>query len=150
MYHKSEHPGQSFIKQTVSTTLTIYPSDNLLSFDANPNQLISFYIKAVGNIIACQVIDKIYIRFRACMRDTSFSKLFYDSLASSFPSLSVSVEPYHLTLLESIERSSCVLGDITSCLWLSSSLAKPTYVITEIDTQISSKMLAYSNTYSAF
>ena len=147
--YKSEHPGQLFITQTVSNILTIYPSDNLISSDAKSNLSIALYVKAVGNIIKSEVIDEIYIRFRVCMRETSFSKLFYNAVVSSFPSLPISVEPNHLTLLESIERSSCVLGDITSCLWLSSSLAKPTYVITEIDPQISSKMLAYPNTFSA-
>ena len=83
--YKSEHPGQLFITQTVSNVLTIYPSDNLVSSDAKSNLSIALYVKAVGNIIKSEVIDEIYIRFRVCMRETSFQSYFTMQSFHHFP-----------------------------------------------------------------
>ena len=144
-----DHPAKDYIQlkeKSFGSVLGVYPSDPAVEDFKKLNlNIIDLYFKAIKKIINKHNICKIRLRIHPNLNSSEFLKLINIEISKlKIKGLSVENIDSQLGIIESLQNDDIVLGDFSSCLWLSSNIfSKKIFILDELNLIQVDEMLNY-------
>lgn len=145
-----DHPAKEFIlekKDSDNVVLGIYPTEMTIENYKKLNvDIIELYVQAIKKIVNKFNVNKIRIKLKPNVINSDFSNCLSEELENlKIKQLSYEKIDSKLGIIESLQYDDIILGDFSSCLWLSSNIfSKKVFVLDELNLLQVEEMLKYN------